>query len=239
MHESRFGRVIGVLVSPDKTFRSIAERPTWAVPLVLLVLLSIGVALVLQQRLDQGEMLKYQMEKMEKMGVTIGEEQLEKMQSDAENQSTTARTVGLVFGALVAAGVYFLLAALFLGTFRLTGSELGFKQSLGATVHAMLPQGVAALLNIPLALSRPTISPEEMLSGGLLASSLRPLAPEGSAVLASLLGSLDFFTVWSVVLLILGYRAVAKVSTQTSATVVVVLWGIWVLGKAGVAAVFN
>ncbi|HBL26519.1 MAG TPA: hypothetical protein DD490_06770, partial [Acidobacteria bacterium] len=64
------------------------------------------------------------------------------------------------------------------------------------------------------------ITPEELMSGGVLTSSLRPLAPEDSPVVQSLLGSVDFFSLWSVVLLILGYRAVAKVSTQTSATVV-------------------
>jgi hypothetical protein len=124
-------------------------------------------------------------------------------------------------------------------TLRLTGSEIGFTRSLSVTVHGLLPQGVAALLNIPLALSRSAIAPEEMMSGGVLASSLRPLAPEDSPVLASLLGSLDFFTIWSVVLLILGFRTVARVSTQTASTVVLVLWGLWVLGKAGFAAVFN
>lgn len=236
MHESAFGRVIGALISPEKTFRSIAERPTWVVPLLLLVLLGISVGVIMQQRVDQGELVKYQ---MDKMGVDLGKEQLEKIESEAENQSALRRNLGLVFGSVVAFGIYFLLAALFLVTFRLTGSEISFQRSLAAAVHGLLPQGVAALLNIPVALSRAEISPEEMMSGGVLASSLRPFAPEGSPVLASLLGSVDFFTLWAVVLLILGYRAVARVSTQTSATVVLVLWGLWVLGKAGFAAVFN
>jgi hypothetical protein len=236
MYESGFGRVIGALISPDKTFRSIAERPTWVVPLLLLVALSLGVGLVMQQRVDQGELVKYQ---MEKVGVDLGKEQLEKIESEAENQSSTKQTLGMVFGGIVAAGVYFLLAALFLVTLRLVGSEINFFRSLAVTVHGLLPHAVAALLNIPLALSRSEISPEEMMSGGVLASSLRPLAPEESPVLASLLGSLDFFTIWSVVLLILGFRTVARVPTRTAATVVLVLWGLWVLGKAGFAAVFS
>lgn len=236
MHESGFGRVIGALVSPEKTFRSIAERPTWVVPLLLLVLLGVGVGVIMQKRVDQGELVKYQ---MEKMGVDLSKEQLEKIESEAENQSGARQTVGLVFGTLVAGGLYFLLAALFMVAFRLSGSEIGFKGSLAATVHALLPHGVAALLNIPLALSRTEISPEEMMSGGVLASSLRPLAPEDAPILASVLGSLDFFTVWSVVLLILGYRAVARVSTQTATIVVLVFWALWVLGKAGFVAVFS
>jgi hypothetical protein len=236
MHESGFGRVIGALISPDKTFRSIAERPTWVVPLLLLVALSLGVGLVMQQRVNQAELIKYQ---MEKMGMDLGKEQLEKIESEAENQSSTKQALGMVFGGIVAVGIYFLLAALFLVTLRLVGSEIDFFRSLAVTAHALLPQAVAALLNIPLALSRSEISPEEMMSGGVLTSSLRPLAPEESPVLASLLGSLDFFTIWSVVLLILGFRTVARVPTRTAATVVLVLWGLWVLGKAGFAAVFN
>ena len=236
MHESSFGRVIGALFSPEKTFRSIAERPTWVVPLLLIVGLSLGVGLIMQKKVDQAELVKYQ---MEKIGVDLGKEQLEKIDREAENQSASRQIVGLVFGSLVAGGAYFLIAALFLGTLRLTGSEIDFKRSLAVTVHGVLPQGVSLLLNLPLALSRTEISPEEMMSGGLLASSLRPLAPEDSPVVASLLGSLDFFTIWSVVLLILGYRASARVSTQTATTVVLVLWGLWVLGKAGFAAMFN
>lgn len=236
MHESGFGRVIGVLISPDKTFRSIAERPTWVVPLLLLVLLGISVGLTMQGRVDQSEMVKYQ---MEKFGVEVSDEQMEEIESDAANQSSTREILGLVFGTLVAAGSYFVLAALFMVVFRMAGSEVDFFRSLAATVHGLMPMGVAALLNIPLVLSRSEITPEEVMSGGILTSSLRPLAPEESPVLASLLGSLDFFTIWSVILLILGFRAVARVSTQTSATIVLLFWGLWVFGKAGFAAVFN
>jgi hypothetical protein len=236
MHESGFGRVIGVLISPDKTFRSIAERPTWVVPLLLLMALGLSVGLVMQDRVDQAAMVKYQ---MDKFGVDMSDEQLEKMESEMADQSATRQTLGLAFGVLVAAGGYFLLAALFLVVFRLAGSELDFFRSLAVTVHGLLPAGVAALLNLPLVFSRSEISPEEVMQGGILTSSLRPLAPEESPVLESLLGSLDFFTIWSVVLLILGFRAVARVSTQTATTIVLILWGLWVLGKAGFAAVLN
>lgn len=237
MHESGFGRVIGALISPEKTFRSIAERPTWVVPLLLLVLLGAGYSWIAQQRVDPGELIKHQ---MEMFGIDLSKEQLEEIESQATAEKSQLRQIlELLGGALGIAAFYLIVAALFLVVFRLAGSEIDFRRSLAVIVHGLLPLGlVAGLLNIVLALSRAEITPEEM-TFGLLVSSLRPLAPEESRVLASLLGSLDFFTIWSVVLLILGFRAVARVPTRTAATIVLILWGLWVLIKAGFVALVN
>jgi hypothetical protein len=236
MHESGFGRVIGVLISPDKTFRSIAERPTWAVPLVLLVLLGLCFSWIAQHRVDPGEMAKYQ---MEALGMDLNQQQLEEIESKSADQSPLKLGAQMALGAAGIAVLYLILAALFLGVFRLTGSEIDFRRSLSVILHGMLPLGlVAGLLNIVLGLSRAEIRPEQMMHG-LLLSNLRPLAPEESPVLASLLESVDFFTIWSVVLLILGFRTVARVSNRTATAVVLVLWGLWVLGKAGFVAVFS
>ena len=42
MEDSSFGRLLGVFVAPGKTFRSLAARPTWALPLLVLSLTSAG-----------------------------------------------------------------------------------------------------------------------------------------------------------------------------------------------------
>jgi len=236
LHDSAFGRVIGVLVSPEKTFKSIAERPTWVAPLLLMTLFSLGFGWVAQQRVNQAELFKYQ---MDKLGMELSKEQMAKLESEAAGQSQTRQVVGLCFGVAVVAGIYLAIAGLFLAVFRMAGSEVDFGRSLSTILHGFLPAGmVMALLNLAIVFPRTEISPEEMTTG-LLTSSLRPLAPESSPVLQSLLGSVDFFAIWSVVLLILGFRTVARVSTRTAATAVFVLWGLWVLGKAGFAAVFN
>ncbi|HJX28725.1 MAG TPA: YIP1 family protein, partial [Thermoanaerobaculia bacterium] len=231
-----FGRLIGALVAPGRTFESIREKPSWVVPLVLLVLLSVGVGLALQDRADPSAIARVT---MERLGMEPTPEQLEEMERQSENQPAAMKSVGLVFGALANAAFYVVLAAVFLVIFRLCGSEISFLQSLAATVHGVLPLALAALLNIPLVLSRSEVRAEEVLAGGVLVSSPRLLAPEDSPVVASLLGSLDFFVIWTLVLLIIGFRHVARVSTATAAAAVLVPWGLWVLGKAGFVAIVN
>lgn len=236
MHDSSFGRLLGALVAPSRTFESIREKPSWLVAWILLLLLSLGVGMALQERADPAEIAKLQ---FERMGMEMTPEQQEAIERQTENQPPAMRVIGLAVATLVSAAISLILAAVFMVVFRLSGSEIDFRPSLATTVHGMLPLGVAALLNIPLILTRSEVRAEEALAGGVLVSSPRGLAPEDSPVLTSLLGSLDFFTIWTVVLLIIGFRHVARVSTATAATVVLVLWGLLILGKAGFVAFVN
>ena len=236
MHDSSFGRLLGALVAPSRTFESIREKPSWVVPLIVLLLLSLGVGLAMDGRIDPTEMARVM---LERVGMDPSPEQLEAMKKQSEEQPSWAKPAGQAVSLVGLTAFYLALAAVFMGIFRLSGSEISFRQSFATTLHGILPLAVAYLLNIPLILSRTEVRAEEMLAGGVLVSSPRLLAPEDSPVVASLLGSLDFFVIWAVVLLIIGFRHVARVSTATAAAAVLVPWGLWVLGKAGFVAIVN
>lgn len=237
LEDSSFGRLIGVLVSPGKTFRSIAEMPTWLVPFLVLMALSLVVGWFLFSRVDPEEMVRYQ---LGKFADQMPAEDVDKMIHDAENMTTGKRLLQTAIGLPVAALSYAALAAVFLVAFKLLGSEMTFKQSLSTYLYGTTPLAVAALINLPLILTRDTISPEEMMGGGVLVASPSILASEEtSAVIRSLLGSLNFFTLWTLALLILGYRTVARVSTAAASGAVITLWLLWVAGKAGFAALFR
>ena len=49
-----FQRIIGVLFSPDATFASIARRPDWVVPLVLIVVLALVNGILVASHIDFG-----------------------------------------------------------------------------------------------------------------------------------------------------------------------------------------
>ena len=235
MENSSFGRLFGVLFSPGKTFRSIAERPTWLVALLVLAVLGMGMGLVMNQKIDQREMIKKQ---MEKFGREMTEAQLDEAVERAENPSPVLRGVSIVTGLLGQCIIYLFLAFLFWLIFKLTGSEMTYKSSLSTYVHAAMPSAILFLLSIPLLLSRPSVGPEVMMEG-VLASSPAAFMPAGtSPMVKAALTGLDFFSLWVLVLSIIGYRIVAKVSTATAVTVAVLIWLLGVGMRMGFAALF-
>lgn len=236
MKDSSLGRLLGVLLSPAETFRSIEARPTWVAPLLVLLLLGGAVGVIVQRKADPEEMVHAQLEKFK---VDVPAEKVDKMVEDARNQ-TVAKKVALTgLGLAFQAGLYAFIAAIFLGLLRLFASEVDYLRSLSVTLHAYMPQGVAALLNIPLMLGRETVTFDEATKGGVLVSSLAALAPEdASPMLVSLLGNVDLFSIWTAVLLALGFRVVGKVSTAVSTGIVVLLWLIYIGGKLGFTALF-
>lgn len=226
MHESAFGRLVSVLVAPGKTFRSIAERPTWGVALIVLLLLTVGTTLLFFQKLDFEEMVRQQMA-----------EQGRELPPEAAGQLGMMR--GCAMGAALGFPVifYFGVPLLFWGAFTLLGGTLNYKTSLAVALHAMMPAAVGALLSIPVLLGRAEVSAEEAQAGSVLASNLAQFAPDGaSPVVIALLASVDIFTIWIVVLLIVGYQIAARVSMAKAAATVLGLWLVGILFKVGMAA---
>src|SRR6185436_5094127 len=128
--------------------------------------------------------------------------------------------------------VYLLIALVFMVALRLTGSEVRFDQTFSTVLHSMIPWVIQGLLSLPLILRLEEVDPEEMRRGGVLLSNLAALAPEGSGkILVALLASLDLFSVWTLILLIIGYRVVARVSTATATAVTLTLRLLFLAGK--------
>jgi hypothetical protein len=231
---SSFARLIGALVSPEKTFRSIAERPSWALPMILLIVLGIGLQTVMQKRVDPEELIRQQ---TKQMGIELTQEQIDKGVKSIENQTPTRRIAGAVFGAAIAAATYFVTALIFWVAFRMFGSDIDYVRSLATVAHGLLPFGIALLINIPMVLARGSIDYSDMMNGGVLMSNLGFLANDDTGTAARmLLHSIDFFSIWAIVLLVIGFRATAKVRTAMATTIVLAVWGLGVALKIGLVS---
>src|SRR4051794_16783037 len=222
LEDSSAGRLIGVLVAPAKTFQSIAARPTWAVALIVLALLGAGIGQLINARTDQRQMIEKQ---MAKFGQHLSPEELDKAVQRAEHPSPVLRGLSVVTSLVFQTLIYLVPAALFFIFFKLAGSELSFKAAFSTYLYSVVPVAVGILLSIPVVLSRRTIQPVDAMTGRLLASSPSFFLPEGTSMaLRGALSSFDLFNLWSVVLAVVGYRIVARVSTTAAVAAAAVLF---------------
>ena len=230
MESTAFGRLIGALVAPGKTFRSIAERPTWAVAFLVVCLTPLVPGLLAGPKIDWEDVVRTQLERSD---VELPREQLEQAVATWEKLGPALTYLGPVMIAVA----LLLFTVVLWGTFTLAGGQPGFKRSLAVVSHAMLPLAVASLLSIPVVLSLDQVGAEQLESGSYLQSSLATFAPEDAGpVLIALLSKFDVFSIWTVVLLAIGFRHAAGVSGRTAAITVAVLWLVWIGVSVGLAA---
>lgn len=231
MNDSSIARVVGVLFSPVRTFERIRERPTWLVALVVLVVIGVVTSYLVTGKLDMEEVVR---DATAQSSRQISEDQLEQAIEFQEKFGAVFAMLGPLFFFPVGC---LLIALLVWVTLKLLGSDFSYKTSFAATVHGLVPTGVGGLLALPVILSRAEFSYDDVKTGSILASNLGALAPEESSLaLQTLLGSIDVFSIWCVVLLSIGYSVVARTSRAKSASVVIALWAVWIALKVGWAA---
>ena len=232
MSDSSLARVVNVLFSPTRTFEAIRQRPTWLVALVILVLLGLAGSYLVTGKMDIEEVVR---ESVADSGRQLSDDQLEQAIALQEKLLPVFAIAGPL---VIFPGACLLMALLFWVVLRLLGGEMTYKTSFATTVHGLMPNAISSLLALPVVMSRGALSYEEVRSGGVLASNLAHFAPEetGTAVRA-LLAGIDVFTIWALVLLIIGLAVTARVSRAKSGAVVIGLWVVYVLFKVGAAAI--
>jgi hypothetical protein len=222
--DTAFGRIVGVFASPVRTFASIAEKPTWLLPVAIGAAVSLPLSELILSKTDWRAVVSAQ---IAASGRTLPEAQLESSIETARRLSWVWDVAAVVAPLLLT----LLIAAVFWAACHAFGWEVRFRQSLGVTAHAYLP-GVLYSIGLGAALwSRTTIDPQKV--GDLLPTNLGYFAPDADKVTHGLMASVDLFSFWTMALLVLGLSAAAKASRGRVAALVVVLWALYVLGKAG------
>jgi len=228
--ESAFGRLVGVFVSPVRTFAAIAKKPTWLVPLLLWTALSFLVGQLVVTRMDLRKVIH---DSAEQRGQAMTDDQLEKAVEQSRKMSWLFELFPVfvpVLLSVIVAGVYWMACQAF-------GWELKFRQSSGVTIHAFVPGIVMSIVLLAMLWNRQTIDPQTV--GDVLPTNPGVLVSAKSAkALHSLLSSLDVMSLWTMALLVLGLSAATGAPRGRMAALVLSLWGIYVLGKTGIAAIF-
>ncbi len=225
--------MIGVFTAPSQAFSDFKSRPSFLIPLIVLIVLA-GLAAGLTAQ--YGAMVQYE---MLKDSTVLPPQALEQMRQDALETnplySALIATIPIVIVFMLTA-----LLALFLGKV-VYGGKAEFKSVWAVTLLGGLISMVGGLLRVPLILAK---------ESALVSFGLAAFLPgrDFSSILFSFLFYLDAFAVWSIIVTGIGYGIIfgitrgkgMAISVITSVLFIVIMIALTCvgLGFAGVDITF-
>lgn len=231
-----FSRIFGVLFSPKATFESIVRKPSWWLPVVIVVLLSLIVIGIFDKRGGWPYYLQKQ------MATNSAFQQLTPQQQQQRMAMAMKITPYFVYGEIAVAVpiVIIVVAAVMLGLFNgLHGTQIKFKTALSIVSYAWVPGIITGLLGIVVMCLKDPATVD--LQNIVVANASAFISADSARWKIMLLSSVDIFTFWEMFLLAIGFGVAAprKLSTGKAFASIFVVWLIWVAVKVGATAAFS
>lgn len=230
-------RIAGIFFEPGKTFDDIARRPTWVVPMVLLIAAVLLLMALFAQHVGWERMIRHQYETNPRL-MQMPADQRERAMQMQIRFSGVGGYAGVLLGIPIVDLVW---AAVLLGIVKgMMGAPVRYKQVFSVVAWAALPGVISTILTIVVMFLR---NPDDFnLQNPLVFNPGAMMDPlTSSKFVYALASSLDLFTIWCLVLIGVGLKAAGgrTISTTGAMTAVFLPWLIWTLGKASIAGMFG
>ena len=229
-------RIAGILFEPGKTFEDIARRPSWIVPMVLVIAVVLVMLALFSQRVGWERAIRQQFQTNPRMAQMAPEQREQAMQMQLRFAPVVSY-VGVILGVPI---VDLIWAGVLLGIVKgIMAAQVRFKQVFSVVTWAGMPGLISTVLTIiVMFLKNPddfNLQNPLVFNPGAL---MDPLTT--SKFLYSIATSLDLFMIWMLVLIGLGLKAAGgrSLSTGGAMAAVFVPWIVWTLGKASLAGMF-
>ena len=214
---SLIARFWGVLTSPRETFADVAARPRWfGMMALVLIVTAVCMGTFFSTQVGQTAWLDKVVESAHQSGRDMPEAQMAMMEKIAAYMGPIYAVSTLVFAPLMWLIVTGLLFAVFNAAL---GGVSTFKQLFAVFVHSTAVTVIQQLFVTPLNYARETLSSATNLAVFM------PMLDEGS-FFAKLLGMVDLFIIWWLVLLAIGLGVLFKRKTGPIAAGLFVVYGI-------------
>jgi large-conductance mechanosensitive channel len=221
-----------VFTSPGEVFADIGVKPTWVLIMAIAVLVGVAAQFIIAPHVDTEATIRA---RFEQRGQELSEAQIENAVEQAEKFSKFGPIIGLVIAPLAWA----IMAAFFFIMLKLVSSEADYVRTLSTTLHAYWPPTVIGLALMSILVQRVGKVPQEELANVVKANLGAFLSPETPAWLTAAAGTISIFNIWAVVLLVIGFATVGKISRGKAVVVTLVPWVVWIAAKAGLAYMFS
>ena len=232
-----FGNAIKVLFNPGPTFRSIAARPTWWAPIVMIAILSCLITFTYGKRAGWEGFMRKQIESSPRAAQLPAEQKeriIEQQTKYAPIFGYAFSVIGPLIGMLVVGGVLMLVFNFAMG------AGLTAKQYFAAAAYGWMPEALKGVLAFPVMFLK---EPDMLDIQNLVATNLAAVmdAETASKWLLRLGTSIDLFNMWNIALISIGISTMTKgrVSLGKALAGVFGLFVVWVLLATGWAAIFS
>ncbi len=216
-------RLFKVLFSPGEVFEGAKKAPKALLPLIFLTLIVTGTTSYYAFQMNAPVIMEKQLEMSEKAN-QLSDEMKDKI---IETQSKFVKYTTPI-GALLGTPIMLLLVALYLFiAAKLMGSDAGYGQNLAVAVYGSAPAIIAMVVAFAIMLTGDTST---TMFQDLIPSNIGYFFPmeEVGKKLYILFKSLDFFSIWKFILMIIGFSTITGVKTWKSAAVILVPWALFI-----------
>jgi hypothetical protein len=219
-----------MFTSPGEVFADIGVKPTWVIAMVILVVLGVAAQVIISPHVDTEATIRAS---LEERGRELTDAQIE----NAVEQTEKVKKFGPIIGLVVAPIAWVIMAAVFFVMLKLAGSDSDYQSALSTTLHGYWPPTAVALVLTAILVQRVGRVPQNEIANVVKANLGAFLSPDSPAWLTGAASTISIFNIWTVVLLIIGFATVGKLSKGKAAAVALVPWIVWIVAKAGLTAV--
>lgn len=216
---SAFTTIINVFASPGEAFAAIRERPTVLVPILLVCIAAAAPNWLYLLEVDIAWLVEQQMRAQRFIDLT--DAQISTMADAAASRGRGFLIAQGVGGAFIVITIILLIEALYLkavSAFRKDGVR--FKQWLSLVSWTSLPAILGTIATVVFILTNDVTFVSQTGINPLSFGNLLQLDVSNSNTLVKVAMSLSPVNIWSLVLVIFGYRSIARAGIATASAVV-------------------
>jgi hypothetical protein len=213
-------KVLNTFFEPRRVFESLKIKPTWLVPFLIVIVLAIGsFYYTFPFIMDQQVQKIQENERIPEEQKQVIIERMKEQDHPPLWQLAMPPVFGLIVLAVVAGILFFVFNVLL-------GGDSSYRSVLSVYSYSGLVQVASMIVKFPLIMIKGNVNVQTSLA--LLLS-----VEAKDTFLYSVLSSFDVFNFWQVILVSMGMGVMYKYGTKKAFITVVILWIIWIFGKAG------
>jgi len=235
---SQGARIVDTFIAPAKTFTDLNRSASWWAPWIVISIFSLLFIYTMGRQVGFDQISRNQ------IAHSKNADQFDKLPADqqASRIKLSSKFIGYFgYGSPLLILFYFLIATVVLwATFNFgAGATAGFGKSYAVFMYGSLPGVVGAILGIISFFAG--VNPEGFDINNPVGTNLAYyLDPETTGkFIHSIASALDVISIWSIVLIGIGFSCTSKVKRSTAITIVAVWFLIYKLIGASLAAAFT